>query len=235
MEGSKKRLTLAITAVLLSAAIIALVFMIKDTRAGMVYGNGADVDLEMSSLSVELIENGEAVSGDDQLLKSLKDVKTDPGYRYEEKISAKNTGNVEEFVRIVVKKYWKDSDGKRVDLDPSLIRLSYADQDYNRENWVMDPSETTKEQSVYYYRTPLAGGQETELLFSGIKADQSVADKYEITKNGNKITAEYEYDGISFGVDMTVQSVQSADGADAVRSTWGNGHVNADYGVIVIK
>lgn len=235
MESSKKRLALAIAAVLLSAAMITLLFLIRDTRANLVYGDGAEVALEMSSLSIELVENGTSVSGDDQLLKALKGISPDPGYKYTEKISAKNTGNVEEFVRIIVKKYWKDADGKRIDLDPGLIKLSYADQDYNKEKWVIDPSETTKEQTIYYYKVPLAEGEETDILFDGIKADASIAEKYELSKDGNKITASYDYDGITFGVDMTVQSVQTAAGAAAVRSTWGNENINAEYGVIVIK
>lgn len=235
MDSSKKRIALAIAAVCLSAAMVVLLMLIKDTRASLVYGDGADVDLEMSTLKVQLEENGSIVKDGGKLLGQFKDVSVDPGYTYSEKITAKNAGNVEEYVRIIVKKYWTDGSGKRVDLDPSLIQFSYGSKAYNDSRWVMDPSQTTKEQSVYYYRIPLGEGEKTAPLFDGVKIDASIADKFKLSKKDSRITAEYDYNSLKIGTDMTVQGVQTTDGTDAVKSTWGNGHVNVENGVVVIE
>ena len=235
MDSSKKRIALAIAAVCLSAAMVVLLFLIKDTRANLLYGDGADVDLGMSDLKVQLEENGSTVKDGGKLLGQLKDVSVDPGYTYSEKITAKNAGNVDEYVRIIVKKYWTDGQDKRVDLDPSLIKFSYEGKDYNTDRWVIDPSQTTSEQAVYYYRMPLGEGEKTAPLFDGVKVDASIADKFKVSESGKKITAEYDYNDLKLGADMTVQGVQTADGPDAVRSTWGNEHVNVENGVVVIE
>lgn len=237
MDSSKKRLALGIAAVLLSAALVVLFFLIKDTRANMLFGDGADVQLGLSSVSVQLMENDKAIGEKDQLLSSLKDKDLEPGYTYDEKIGVKNNGDVSEYARVIVKKYWKDDKGKKItSMSPSLISLSYGKKAYNDKDWVENPKEATAEQSVYYHRLPIESGKATENLFDGIKLKPEIADKYRIIKSedGKKLTAEYDYDGAHFTVEATVQSVQSADGANAVKAVWGS-NVNAEYDVIVIE
>lgn len=237
MDSSKKRLALGIAAALLSTALVVLFFLIKDTRANMLFGDGADVQLGLSSVSVQLMENDKVMGDDDQLLSALSDKDMDPGYTYDEKIGVKNNGDVSEYVRVIVKKYWKDDDGKKItSMDPSLISLSYGSKAYNDKDWIENPKEATAEQSVFYHRLPVESGAKTENLFDGIKLKPEIADKYRIKKSddGKSITAVYDYNDAHFTVEALVQSVQSAAGADAVKAVWGS-NVSAEYDVIVIE
>ena len=240
MESSKKRYALMIAAGLLTITLLVLLFLIKDTRADMLYGEGAEVNLGMSSLNVQLMENGKAINQEDQnkgkLLGSINE-SMEPGYTYEEKIAADNDGDLDEYVRIIVKKYWKDDEGKRIDMDPAMIKLSYGDKDYNDSDWVMNPGETTKEQTVYYCRKALSSGETSKPLFDGIKLDAQIAYDYSLKKSddGKDVTAVYRYDGAQIGLEAEVQSVQSGSADKAITSAWGDTGVSVVDNEIVVK
>ena len=240
MESSKKRYALMIAAGLLTITLLVLLFLIKDTRADMLYGEGAEVNLGMSSLNVQLLENGKAINQEDQnkgkLLGSINE-SMEPGYTYEEKIAADNDGDLDEYVRIIVKKYWKDDEGKRIDMDPAMIKLSYGDKDYNDSDWVLNPGETTKEQTVYYCRKALPSGETSKPLFDGIKLDAQIAYDYSLKKSddGKDVTAVYRYDGAQIGLEAEVQSVQSGSADKAITSAWGDTGVSVVDNEIVVK
>lgn len=237
MESSKKRYALIIAAGLLTITLLVLLFLIKDTRADMLYGDGAKVSLGMSDLSVQLMENDNAIDKEKSKLLGSVSKSMEPGYTYQEKLSASNDGDLDEYVRLVVKKYWKDNEGKRIDMDPALIKLSYGDKDYNNEDWVLNPAETTKEQSVYYCKKALKPGDASKPLFDGIKIDPKVAYEYTLKKSddGKEITAVYEYDGAQIGLEAEVQSVQSGSADKAMTSAWGDTGVSVVDDEIVVK
>lgn len=245
MDIRKKRTALLVAALLLSVALILLAFMIRDTRASMLYGDGANVDLGMTGIGVVLMENGQPLTGDEKTLLGGTKESFEPGYTYEEKVAVANKvdGDAEgipEYVRVVVRKYWVDADGeKRTDLDPGLIRLSYGSKAYNDKDWLMNPAESTAEQTVYYLRAPLAAEAQSAELFDGIGLDPAVADEYTIKEkagtDGKVITAVYDYDSENFAVAVEAQSVQAEHGESAVPSAWGAAGITVRDGAIVAE
>lgn len=115
--------TLRIAAAVLCIALIVLGGLIGRTRAALLEGNGAQVELGMETLAVQLTENGETVDGDGTLFSSLKDVSIDPGYTYADEIAVNNNGASEEYVRVIVTKYWTDDSGKVTTVSPDDIEL----------------------------------------------------------------------------------------------------------------
>ena len=141
------------------------------------------------------------------------------------------------MVRVIVKKYWTDQKGKRIDLDPALIHLSYKGNAYNKTDWNLNDAEHTPEQDVYYLSSALSAGGE-KVLFDGIGIDSSVGGMYSIVpKKGedNVLEAVYEYDSITFVVVYEIQSVQLLGGTQAVVSAWGVTNVTvSDDGTVTV-
>ncbi|MBR2805732.1 MAG: hypothetical protein IKE18_03025 [Oscillospiraceae bacterium] len=220
--------------VLMVVLVLGITEYIGSTRADLIYESGSeDIRVSMSNLSVQLLENGDPVAEDGVLLSSLSGRAVDPGYRYEEKIAARNNSGLSEYVRMIVKKYWRSAEGEKiVVLDPSLIRLEFGSGTYNDSDWVINPKEHTAEQDVYYCRKALEAGKDSALLFDSISIDPSVAGKVVfVDEEGNEIPdiesytgvikGSFDYDGVEFGVEVEVQSVQFSNAEDAIASAWG--------------
>ncbi|MBQ6401452.1 MAG: hypothetical protein IJI20_04110 [Firmicutes bacterium] len=255
MTRKRSRYALLIAAAVLSVCLVVLAFMIQNTRANLLYGKGADMDLQMSNINVQLMENGKALAsnGDTIQLMAGKATSLEPGYTYQERIAVSNTSGedkslIPEYVRVIVRKYWVDQDGaKLTSLDPDLIQLRYNTGTYNRQDWVQSEKETTAEQVVYYLKNPLEPGASSQELFDGVMVDSSIADKFtlinqdgevienidSITASDKEVTAKYDYDGAQFRVEVEVQSVQSEHGEQAVPSAWGS--VRVENGSIVVE
>ena len=233
------------------AVIIVLVLgiteYISSTRADLIYESGSeDIRVSMSNLSVQLLEKGKPVEDGSKLLSALTDTKVDPGYKYEETIAARNNSDLAEYVRIIVKKFWKSADGEKiVVLDPSLIKLSYGSGDYNDTDWVINPEEHTAEQDVYYLKKALEAGKDSQVLFDSISIDPAVIDEVVfLDEEGNEITdiesysgvitGSFDYDGMEFAVEIEVQSVQFSNAEDAIPSAWGVPNVTISGEEVVI-
>ena len=124
---------------ILSALFVVLVGMIMVLRSGqtqavLTESEEQTLEITMSELDVAILENGKET---ETLFSDYSGKSLDPGYPYSDKVSVKNTGEFDEYVRVVVHKYWKGSDGKRVDLSPKYICLVSGD------GW----KENTKEQT----------------------------------------------------------------------------------------
>ena len=159
---------------LLSAAVVLLLgSTIGSTRAALTYySENYVVGMELSSIGVSLLENGKVVSSrnyadngswegevEGTLLKGFlkEDEKMVPGKKYEEKLSVKNSGNIDTYVRVIVTTSWLDKEGGEVPvttLDPALIELNYLD------GWAEDKAASTPERTVLYYQGVLAPGDE---------------------------------------------------------------------------
>lgn len=189
-------------------------------------------ELDVARLNVELLENGNAVDG--ELLADLEIV--EPGKTYEEEIKTSNTTEVNEYVRVIVQKYWLDKDGnKDGSLDPELIKLSYNDgydtHAYNESNWKENKAEATKERHVYYLNESLKGNTDSPALFTHVTIDKEIATTYTIDESQeNVIKYVYQYDGYSFVIKVEAQSVQCNHGTKAIKSVWGVSNVTADDG-----
>ncbi len=188
-------------------------------------------DIELDKIDVTLWENGEDVS-DGTLLLDLKGV-ANPGMTYNENISVKNSSTTaDEFVRLVVRKYWTDTDGnKDTTLDPNWIELDLAS-----DSWKL--VERTDEMSYYYCTNQLSPGDESQ-VFKAVRINRAIAD--EVTKESKSVdggtvwTYKYKYDGYVFNVEAEAQAVQTHNANDAIKSIWGVDNVTASGNSLSVK
>ena len=174
-----------------------------------------------------------------------------PGKAYPEELSVENTGNVDEYVRVTIYRYWLRPDGEKADsfnpdengvttqaLSPDLIDLNLV----NTDLWLKDEKASTDERMVFYYAKMLGrkvnpeqketledtqkADSESVPLCDSITIDRSIADKVsQVTKendgNHKTITTSYDYDGWQFILEADVDAVQSHNIVDAAKSAWG--------------
>lgn len=174
--------------------------------------------------------------GSDEVLGSVE-----PGKTYREEIAAENGSDIDEFVRLTVRKYWMEptEDGSMVKsstLSPDRIQLMYGGKvGYNTGSWAENAAERTAESSTYYYKKDLSSGETSALLFDQLKIDADLADLGQMTttetKEGNKTvyTYTYQYDGATFYIEADVQAIQTHNVNEAIKSQWGVSNVTADY------
>ena len=172
-----------------------------------------------------------------------------PGKSYTEELSVKNSGNIEEYVRVTIYKYWVDPDGNKVfltdsegneiaketerkgnttqGLSPALIKLNLT----NSNVWLLDEKASTEERIVVYYNSVLAPGEDTSKtpLSDKLTIDRMVGDKVTktVSDDGKTITTKYDYDGWQFCLEAVVDAVQNHNAKDAIKSVWGR-DVNVD-------
>ena len=153
------------------------------------------------------------------------------GRAYNEELSVQNTGDIDQYVRVSIYKYWVKGgkDGKEaekvVSLDPSLIELNLANTDAEGGKWLVDNEAATKERTVLYYSEVLRAGETTDLVSKSLKINEIIATKVtqEVTQNGGQkvIKTTYDYDGVEFCVEAKVDAVQDHNAQDAIWSAWG--------------
>ena len=242
MKNRFKDLSKRTLALFAAAALLLAAGSVTGARAALnVTSSDYDAEFDLSEgLHVTLVEGtGDSktdVGDSGQLLASLKDENGDqitinPGKKYDETLAASNSTGYSEYVRIVVRKYWLNENGKAAtDLDPSLIKLTYNGVAYNDSSWIKSDSESTDETDVYYYRSILAGeageAAETAPLFNEVSIDKSIlklVGTEESTGAGGMpvITYKYDYDGYTFGVEADAQAVQTHNAEEAIKSIWG--------------
>lgn len=199
------------------------------------------LEFETDHQQVQIQENGKAST---KLLSEVGE-KVIVGKVYDEQIRAKNTTNdADQYVRIVIRKYWKDKNGKvhsfgdTVDgktvatPDPSMIKLNLA----NTSLWQKNDLETTTEREVYYYRNIVPAGGVTEPLTKDISVDKSVLQKYTITGPvDNVYRYTYDYDGYKICLEAEAQSVQTHNAEKAVMSIWGMPNVTVSGSTLTVK
>ena len=188
--------------------------------------------VQMEDIGVSLLENGSIVAyrdydtekADGSWLQAtgelMRDVPDSPvlGKKYPEAISVKNSGSINEYVRVSIYRYWLDKDGnKMTELSPALIELHYLENG----DWIRDPNADTEERSVFYYAKLLNAGETTSDLTDTVAINNYIATKVSQHKEGNKIITSYDYDGVQFCMEAEVDAVQEHNAADAVKSAWG--------------
>ena len=149
-----------------------------------------------------------------------------PGKAYEEKLCVYNSGSINEFVRVSIRRYWLDKNNKKMTkLTPDMISLSLEgtslDEADSFGGWVKDPSSTTDERIILYYTSLLAPKTATSLFADEITISNEVAKKVHQEKEGNVITTIYDYDGVQFCLEVTADAVQENNAEDAIKSAWG--------------
>ncbi len=189
--------------------------------------------------------------------KSEKLGSIEPGKHYKEEIAAQNGSDIDEFVRLTVRKYWmepqKDADGnvvkdenndpvlvKSSKLKPSRIHLFYKGKEgYNSNAWALNKKEQTAESNTYYYKSDLDPDDTSALLFDKVSIDKEIIDLGKVNEttetysDGNKTKTvykyEYQYDDCVFFIEADVQAIQTHNINDAIKSQWGVSNVTAVY------
>lgn len=237
MKRTKKTSHGKATTILLGAsAVLLLSSAIGSTRAALTYySDNYTAKVTVSQIGVSLLENGDVVASRDYngdkwnetseaLLQDMipKGDKLVPGKSYEEELTVKNSGSIDEYVRVSIVKSWVDKDGKKeTTLTPDLIELNLTNA-----GWIVDESASTAERTVLYYTTPLAPGEAAKPFADTLRIDNSVAERMTQTsvtdENGyTTITTTYDYDGVTFNVEAQVDAVQTHNAEDAIKSAWG--------------
>ena len=240
----KKPITSALLFVL--AAALLLCSGIGGTRAALTYFSDTYVSgVELDSIGVSLVENGSVVSyrnysssadgtwntATGALLENMMGENDNGilmlGKSYDEAISVKNSGGIDQYVRVSLYKYWVDSDGNKVQsMSPDLIDLHLASD----SGWILDSKATTSERTVLYYGSILKSGASsapiTDKLTISDELRESVSENvsYETGADGKQykvITWDYDYDGVTFRIEAEVDAVQTHNAAAAIRSAWG--------------
>ncbi len=214
----KKILRSPITTVLLFVLAVALLLggTIGGVRAAPLtpMSQSYRASMETSSIAIALVENdGEPLGPDASILESLANGK-EPfkvGKTYSEKLVVRNTGSIGTYIRVSVYKYWRDGNGKAVNLDPSLIAIKFNTSD----GWTIDTDASTEERTVLYYTNPIAPESDTTSFIDSVTIDGK------IVKMLNDDQKSYVYDGITFYIDVVADAVQDHSGEAAMLSAWG--------------
>lgn len=235
------------------AALLLLGSTIGGARAALTYYSENYVSrMQMYNIGVSLMENGERISwrdyddagdgsweeGGGALLGGLlaEGEAFKPGKAYREELSVKNSGTIDQYVRVSIYKYWLDENGNKLtELSPDLIDLHLV----NEDRWILDEESSTLERTVLYYRDVLASGAETAALSDTLTVDHRIADKVtqtSVTENGyTTITTTYDYDGVQFRLEAQVHAVQTHNARDAILSAWGRQVSIGDGGVLSLQ
>ena len=230
MKNRKNHASKKITAAIAVAAVALIAFGgITGARAALTYSEIFRSDFGTQNIGVGLVEqtgtnDAEQIPDDGELLTKLvgEDESFIVGKVYDELLSAENTGTIDEYVRMTVRKYWLDGNGKRVDLSPELINLTF-----NEDEWIMVDTDPADETIVLYYKAPLTTEQgTTEEAVKTIGVDSEIAKYVDQTITGKTIQTEFAYDGLQIALDVDVDGVQTHHAQDAMLSAWG---VNATF------
>lgn len=231
-------------AVIFILAVLLLGFgTVGGARAALTYYSETYASqVEMHDIGITLMENGVDISNRDYfyekadgtwdehtgvLLANMLTASNGvlaPGRRYEEKISIKNTGTIDEYVRVTVYRYWVDANGNKThDIDPALIDLHTINLvgTEGANCWIEDTTARTAERNVYYYNKLLPKGQITPDLSDTLAISYNIAANVKTVQEGNTIITSYDYNGYKFMLEVTADAVQDHNAEDAILSAWG--------------
>ncbi len=213
-----KKYTLLATILAGAAALLLLAGSVGSAMAALTYYSEVyESPLAMREIGIQLYEGGNAVDNHGALLQSLvpEGEQLVPGKKYEDNIDVANNGEIDEFIRVVIYRYWMDGNTKDQSLDPTLIKYEMED------GWIYDAAQSTPEREVYYYSTAVSTGGVVDVI-SRISCDNAVLDYVSQTNDGKgTITTNYLYDGKTMGLKIEASGVQTHNGADAILSAWG--------------
>ncbi len=243
MEKLKRflRSPAATAALFLLAAALLTTGTIGGTRAALTYFSETySSRVQMYDIGISLLENGNRISWRDYGRKAdgtwdeykgslffggifAREEGWPVGVSCGEELAVRNSGSIDEYLRVNVYKYWVDSRGvKRQDLDPAFIELTLANLG---EGWIWDRESTTPERVVLYYDRILAAGETTPPFTSTLSisapVDAKVSEERYVNGPYTEIYYTYDYEGVSFQLEVEAEAVQTHNGEDAIHSAWG--------------
>ena len=182
-SGMKKRMLTA------ALALCCLAVLATGTLAYFTAEETAQNVITMGSLKMELVEL-------DEKGEPWEDVENIvPGMEVTKEAFVKNTGTVDFYTRVKITKTFVPAQGEeKPELNTKLVRL-----DINEKYW--EPGND----GFYYYKKPVAPGEETKPLFTTVTFS---------TEMGN------EYQNVKVIIDLDAQAVQSRNnGESALEAT----------------
>lgn len=233
----KKKVSKSVPVLFALALILLASSAVGSARAALTYFNEEyAAQMNASTIGVTLLENGEAVSyrnytadntwqeESGTLLAALDgaDEKILPGKEYPEVLAVKNSGSIDIYARVILRRYWMDEDGnKDTTLSPELIELDLPEG----SGWVIDGTASTKERLVLYYTKPLSaaeGENVTAPLNNTVRIGTDIVKKISVSAPvDGKVETVYDYNGYRFCLEAEVDAVQTHNAADAIKSAWG--------------
>lgn len=223
MKGLKKLLeNKAVFGLLLAASLIVMGLSgVQTSRAALTFvSEYYSAQVEVSNIGIALLENGAAVSegsgANGTLLADMlgENEQVQLGKAYDEALSVQNTGSIDEYVRVIVYRYWLDDQGaKNTTLLPEMIDLNLPEG----SGWLLDEDASTDERLVLYYTQPLAPGAVTSDLSDTLQIDDSIATA---RKEVDGVTV-FKYNGYQFMLEAEADGVQTHNAQDAIKSAWG--------------
>ena len=239
--NNKKLLKLKPLYLLIAAAVLLLASTVGSTRAALTYySENYSAEVTVSNIGVTLTENGSAVSRRNYIENDRWDEVTGKlltnmlaeneelvlGKVYEEKLGVTNSGSIDSYVRVIVRKSWQNAEGmKDTKLSPELIHLNFV----TGNGWVIDEGASTAERTVLYYTEILPVDAAAPVFTDTLRIDPVIATKIVETvetkivdgKEYKTIAYEYEYDGYTFNIEAEVDAVQTHNAEAAIKSAWG--------------
>ena len=192
--------------------------------------------IQTDKLEVQITENGKEIGTKDPITIETKGTiftevpeKFEPGKTYDAKVGVKNTGSADEYVRVVVHKYWLKENEKGEKVKSLALAPSYIEP-IAASNWkaVKGASEGKETETMIYYYQGELGENTSAPLFTGIRINEKVLTngrveaKQSTTEGGvTVINYIYEYDGLTFVVEAEAQAVQTHNADKAIKSVWG--------------
>lgn len=266
------------TGILFAVAVLLLLGSVAGSSQAALtyYSENYSAELRMYDIGVTLVENGQDVSWrnyaqrDDKwyeggvgLLSNMlytgkngEQEELQLNTNYAEALCVKNSGNIDEYVRVIIYRYWvdaeKEADGtpvslekrrKRVDISPEFIKLAPWNgteegpdskapvSSYN--GWVLDADASTTERIILYYTSVLGTGEKTPDFADSLWISKDIKEALVSTdENGNilkDMDGKYIYQNEEFVLEIEADAVQTHNAEDAIMSAWGvDVAVNAD-------
>lgn len=245
MNKNVKKVPLSVILMFAVAAVLLVFSTVGGARAALSITSGEyDATLSMDYIGITLVENGNEVNfrnypggnetkgsdmGELKFGQDGEDFKFDQ--TYDEVLKVKNSGTIDEYIRVTVTKYWADEQGnKDVNLDPELIDLKFDTNNVGSgKAWFEDTTQHTKERTVLYCANPIAPNAESAAFTTNITVKNAVKTKVTQTKETSevdgktvtKITTTYDYGDKYFHVEIKADGVQTHNPAAAMQSAWG--------------
>lgn len=231
-EHNSKKMPKSVIVLFLLAVILLLGSSIGGARAALIiFSEDYTSHMEIYHIGVTLNENGKTVCSRDYAGDNSWTEKSDPllqslipegeslklGYAYPEKLTVTNSGDINEYVRLIIRKYWLDEkDQKVTGLFPEQIDLHFTE-----DGWVKDDGLSTKETTILYYNSMLPPGSTSSAATDTLIIDPSIARIIGTEQEGNVVKTVYEYDHMRFVIEAEVDAVQDHNAEDAIASAWG--------------
>jgi hypothetical protein len=249
MKGKREKI---LTGCLFVAAAGLLIGSVPGTsQAALTYvSENYLTQFDLPDIGITLVENDTDVSwrnySDDQsewvettgtLLANMIDSENGEnvtlGKAYPEALTVRNTGSMDQYARVVIRRYWEDeeSGAKQTTLDPDLIELNLT-----KSGWIEDKDASTDERIVLYYSKILSPGESAPLFADTLTIDPSVAGLTTVQRSADgTITTPYDYDGMKFVLEVEADAVQTHNAEEAIKSAWGVDVLEAEDGSLSLN